>query len=276
MFAALEAYADQIVAFVKENQAWAAPIVFALAFGESLAFISLLLPAWAALVGIGTLIMASGLNFWPIWIAASVGAALGDWLSYWIGLKLERTVYNVWPLSRHPEVIPKAEKLHGEVGRARHLHRALLRAAARDRPAHRRHFRDAVLALPVCELDLRIPVGRGSAAARRRGVEGIQVFLGLNRRRRRVPAEPGKRLGNALLPASARRCSQALAICFEPIYGNDPHWISGGSHAARALIFFPEPFCSPVFSRHLSPLMIGALASTKPTRGILPFKPARA
>jgi membrane protein DedA with SNARE-associated domain len=109
MFAAIEAYADQIVAFVKENQAWAAPIVFALAFGESLAFISLLLPAWAALIGIGTLIMASGLNFWPIWIAASVGAALGDWLSYWIGLKLERTVYNVWPLSRHPDVIPKAE-----------------------------------------------------------------------------------------------------------------------------------------------------------------------
>jgi membrane protein DedA with SNARE-associated domain len=109
MFAAVEAYADQIVAFVKENQAWAAPIVFVLAFGESLAFISLLLPAWAALVGIGTLMMASGLNFWPIWIAASIGAALGDWLSYWIGLKLERTVYNIWPLSRHPDVIPKAE-----------------------------------------------------------------------------------------------------------------------------------------------------------------------
>ena len=42
-------------------------------------------PAWGALVLIGTLIAAGGLNFWPIWVAGSVGAALGDWLSYWIG-----------------------------------------------------------------------------------------------------------------------------------------------------------------------------------------------
>ena len=42
MFASLEAHGQQIVEFVKAHEAWAAPIVFALAFGESLAFISLL------------------------------------------------------------------------------------------------------------------------------------------------------------------------------------------------------------------------------------------
>ena len=47
-----------MVDFVREHQAWAAPIVFALAFGESLAFISLLVPAWGALVLIGALIGA--------------------------------------------------------------------------------------------------------------------------------------------------------------------------------------------------------------------------
>ena len=56
MLASLEAYAQQLVEFVRVHEAWAAPVVFALAFGESLAFISLLLPAWAALVGIGVLI----------------------------------------------------------------------------------------------------------------------------------------------------------------------------------------------------------------------------
>jgi membrane protein DedA with SNARE-associated domain len=49
----LEAYAQQISDFVREHEAWAPPIVFALAFGESLAFISPLVPAWAALVAIG-------------------------------------------------------------------------------------------------------------------------------------------------------------------------------------------------------------------------------
>lgn len=102
-------WAGQTTEFVRANQAWAAPIVFALAFGESLAFISLLLPAWAALVGIGALIGSSGVSFWPVWIAAAVGAALGDWLSYWIGRKFEHTVPHIWPLSRHPELIPRGE-----------------------------------------------------------------------------------------------------------------------------------------------------------------------
>jgi membrane protein DedA with SNARE-associated domain len=105
----LENYAQTIIDFVRQNQVWAAPVVFALAFAESLAFVSLILPAWAALVGIGTLILSSGLDFWTIWVAASIGAALGDWLSYWIGLKLENRVYHMWPLSRHPDLIPKGE-----------------------------------------------------------------------------------------------------------------------------------------------------------------------
>ena len=93
----------------RDHQAWAAPIVLVLAFGESLAFISLLIPAWGALVAIGALIGPGGVSFWPVWIAAALGAALGDWLSYWIGLKLEYTVAHHWPLSRHPDLIPRGE-----------------------------------------------------------------------------------------------------------------------------------------------------------------------
>jgi membrane protein DedA with SNARE-associated domain len=105
----LESYAQAIIDFVRQNQAWAAPIVFALAFGESLAFISLLIPAWAALVGIGALIGPMGISFWPVWVAASIGAALGDWLSYWVGVKVGPAIGHMWPLSRHPDLLPKGE-----------------------------------------------------------------------------------------------------------------------------------------------------------------------
>ena len=105
----IHAIVQDTVDFVRTNQAWAVPVVFALAFGELLAFISLLIPAWGALVAIGALIGSSGIKFWPIWVSASLGAAFGDWLSYWIGLKLEHTVANVWPLSRHPDLIPRGE-----------------------------------------------------------------------------------------------------------------------------------------------------------------------
>lgn len=105
----LEHYAQQIIAFVQANQAWAAPIIFALAFAESLAFISLLVPAWGVLLAMGALIQSSGLSFWPIWVAAAVGAALGDWLSYWIGYRFEHAIANKWPLNKHPDLIPRGE-----------------------------------------------------------------------------------------------------------------------------------------------------------------------
>lgn len=105
----LSGYAQQIVDFVRMHAVWAPPIVFALAFAESLAFVSLLVPAWAALVAIGALAQAGGVSFWPVWLAGALGAALGDWLSYWIGRKLEHSVAHVWPLSRHPDLIPRGE-----------------------------------------------------------------------------------------------------------------------------------------------------------------------
>jgi membrane protein DedA with SNARE-associated domain len=112
----LDAYVQSVIAFVRDNAAWAPPIVFALAFGESLAFISLLIPAWGALVAIGALLGSSGINFWPVWIAASLGAACGDWLSYWVGLKLEYSVQHIWPLSRHPDLIPRGERFMNKWG----------------------------------------------------------------------------------------------------------------------------------------------------------------
>lgn len=102
-------YAHQVIDFVSAHESWALPVVGALAFGESLAVISLLLPATVALVGIGALIGASSLQFVPIWIAAALGAAFGDWLSYWIGRKFKTSVARIWPLSRHPDLIPKGE-----------------------------------------------------------------------------------------------------------------------------------------------------------------------
>jgi len=108
-FFEMEDFAHALADFVRVHQAWAAPIVLVLAFGESLAFISLLIPAWGALVAIGALIGASGISFWPIWIAGGIGAALGDWVSYWFGYKYKEQVAQIWPLSRYPEILPRGE-----------------------------------------------------------------------------------------------------------------------------------------------------------------------
>src|SRR5690349_24598267 len=105
----MEELAHGVANFVRYHQAWAPPIVFALAFGESLAFISLLIPAWGALVAIGALMGVSGIDFVPVWVAGSLGAACGDWLSYWFGATFKTSVARMWPLSRYPSLIPRGE-----------------------------------------------------------------------------------------------------------------------------------------------------------------------
>jgi membrane protein DedA with SNARE-associated domain len=98
------------IEFVRNHEVWAAPIVALIAFSESLAFISLLVPGWAALVAFGALIREGHLSFWPIWVGGSLGAALGDWVSYWVGIKVGPAVGRVWPLSRSPDLMPRGER----------------------------------------------------------------------------------------------------------------------------------------------------------------------
>ncbi|EAQ34701.1 DedA [Nitrobacter sp. Nb-311A] len=103
----MEDLARSLVDFVRDHQIWAAPVVLLLAFGESIAFVSLLIPAWGILVAIGAMMGPGQINFWPVWLAGGVGAALGDWLSYWIGFTFKDRVASIWPLSRHPRLLPR-------------------------------------------------------------------------------------------------------------------------------------------------------------------------
>ena len=104
-----EALKTATVEFVRAHQIWAPFIVAGLAFCESLAFLSLLVPATVMLVGSGALIGTTGIDFVPIWLGGAIGASLGDWLSYEVGRWLEKGAHRIWPLSRHPELIDKGE-----------------------------------------------------------------------------------------------------------------------------------------------------------------------
>jgi membrane protein DedA with SNARE-associated domain len=109
-------WVQSIIEFVRHNQGWAAPIVFVLAFAESLAFISLIAPATVILWGIGALIGAAGLAFWPTWFAAAIGAALGDWLSYWLGFHFHDKIEKMWPLTKYPDLVPRSHALFAKWG----------------------------------------------------------------------------------------------------------------------------------------------------------------
>jgi membrane protein DedA with SNARE-associated domain len=100
-------WAQTTLEFMRNNQSWIVPIVFALAFAESLAVVALLVPATVILWGAGALIGAADLNFWPIFLAAALGAGFGDWLSYWLGFHYHAQIARMWPLTKYPELLPK-------------------------------------------------------------------------------------------------------------------------------------------------------------------------
>ncbi|HVJ51029.1 MAG TPA: DedA family protein [Aliidongia sp.] len=114
----MEALSGAILDIVRAHAVLAPPIVFALAFGESLAFVSLLLPATVLLVGGGGIVSAAGIGFWSIWSAAAAGAALGDWVSYWLGLHYKEAIGGIWPLSRHPALLSRGQAFFEKWGAA--------------------------------------------------------------------------------------------------------------------------------------------------------------
>ncbi|MBV8565150.1 MAG: DedA family protein [Methylobacteriaceae bacterium] len=99
----------QLAEFVRQHGAWAPPIAGLLAFLKSFPVVSVFIPATAPLLALGALIGAGSLDFVPIWIAVSLGAALGDVLSYWLGYHYRDGIRHVWPLSRYPETLPRGE-----------------------------------------------------------------------------------------------------------------------------------------------------------------------
>lgn len=103
-------WARDALAFVEAHAPLAPYVVFALAFGESLAVISLLVPATFILVGVGALIEAGGLAFLPVWAGAAAGAALGDALSYWVGFHFKDRTHRLWPFSRHPQMLERGAR----------------------------------------------------------------------------------------------------------------------------------------------------------------------
>lgn len=109
-----DSFTTPVIDFVRDHQAWAAPIVAALAFGESLAVLSLLIPATVILLGIGALLGAAGIGltsaeFWIIWAAGALGAFLGDWVSYEFARAVGGQARGRWPLNRQPGLVLRAE-----------------------------------------------------------------------------------------------------------------------------------------------------------------------
>ena len=97
-----------------------APLTYVLAFllagAESFPVIGALVPGTAAIVAFGALVPTGAIGFWPLLLATTVGAIVGDGLPYWFGHRYKEHVAAIWPLRRHPGLIAAGEAFFARHG----------------------------------------------------------------------------------------------------------------------------------------------------------------
>ncbi|MGD8617175.1 MAG: DedA family protein, partial [Gammaproteobacteria bacterium] len=98
---------EQVLSWVSLHPVWAGIIVFLVAMAESLAIVGVLVPGVAMMFGVGALISAGALEFWPTVAWAVAGAVLGDGLSFFLGRHFQDHLPGLWPFSRHPEMLQR-------------------------------------------------------------------------------------------------------------------------------------------------------------------------
>lgn len=98
---------EAISNFIRVHQNLTAPVCFCLAFAESLAFLSILVPATIILLGVGIIIGEINIPFIPILIATSIGAFCGDWVSYFFGYHFKDRIAHIWPINKTPDLLER-------------------------------------------------------------------------------------------------------------------------------------------------------------------------
>lgn len=100
-------WTQELLNWLNAHPGWGFITVLLVAFFESLVLIGILLPGMFILFGVGALIGLGVLDMLPIWIAATVGAFLGDSLSYLLGHRFRGALVDIWPFSRYPGLIER-------------------------------------------------------------------------------------------------------------------------------------------------------------------------
>jgi membrane protein DedA with SNARE-associated domain/membrane-associated phospholipid phosphatase len=101
----MEALLAQAIDWVKDNPSWSLIWVFVISISESLAIVGLFVPGVLMMGTMGALIAAGAIGFWPVVIAAVLGAIVGDGLSFWLGHYYKNDIRRFWPFNRYPETL---------------------------------------------------------------------------------------------------------------------------------------------------------------------------
>ncbi|WP_395817891.1 DedA family protein [Devosia sp.] len=81
----ISTYLETILVGISANFWLAMLFIFLVCIGEAVFIAGLLVPSMPILLLTGGIIAQGGLPFWPIFLVASLGAIIGDAISYFVG-----------------------------------------------------------------------------------------------------------------------------------------------------------------------------------------------
>lgn len=104
----MDAYIDQLIAFIQANEAWAGPVLALITMGESMIVIGLFIPATALMIATGGLVGSGVVSPLPIVLWGLTGAVVGDALSYWLGRLIGPGLMRRWPFNKQRTAVARA------------------------------------------------------------------------------------------------------------------------------------------------------------------------
>lgn len=95
---------------------WAGVMTFFISLSESLAVLGLIIPGSVIMSAIGTLIGADIIPALATFIWGILGAFVGDIISYHLGFRFNERIPSLWPFSRYPHWLIKAQDFFSRHG----------------------------------------------------------------------------------------------------------------------------------------------------------------
>lgn len=95
---------------VAEYPTWALGIAFIAAIIEAVAVLGILIPGTPIVMAVAGAAAAAGQPMAPYLVLVVIGAIIGDFASFWAGYRYRDKLFNMWPLSRKPDLMHRADR----------------------------------------------------------------------------------------------------------------------------------------------------------------------
>lgn len=99
--------ASDIAAWIAANPSLTLAFAFLIAASESLVVVGALIPGTPILMAIGAAASLGHVSLSGVVVAATLGAIIGDGLSYWLGHRYRDRLLTSWPLASHPVLLAR-------------------------------------------------------------------------------------------------------------------------------------------------------------------------